>query len=234
MAINEKLMGELKEMVIAVLGESALASFEQKLGEVTEDAKKAISDLVERTSELEALLSEKKVELEALELEKSGLVGSLEAKVVELEAVKADRDVLAGKVAAVEASLEEVRLDGVASVRMGELAGLGIVRKSEEAAKVQSAKVRVMSDEEFVLYRDELVVLKSEFSAPVSTEMASLASEYGNVTPPADVSDEAALSVLPNLAGGGQSRKQFLEEIEKDFGNFLASGRGSEAEEGNS
>lgn len=233
MAINDKLMEELKDLVAKALSDSDLAGFEQKLEEVTEDTKQAISDLIKKASELEAQLIDKTAQVEALESEKGNLVVALESSTSELSALKAEKDALLVQVASMNDSLEAIKLNSVEKSRMEELATLAVVRKEGEALKAQASKVRVMSDDEFASYRDELVAMKAEFSGVGGVPAAPVQVAAPDVTPPADLdsarSEAAALPNVASVAMAGMDSKARIEELTKEFSALLASTRGSEA-----
>jgi hypothetical protein len=100
-------------------------------------------------------------------------------KIVELEEKVKE---LEDRAAVAEAALDTIAREETAATRMVELKDSGVCLEDGNAEK-QYAKVRDMSDEEFISYRDELVALKSlyntgsEESEEEELQVANLSSE---------------------------------------------------------
>lgn len=128
-----------------------------------------------------------------------------------------------------EAALDTIAREETAAGRMAELHEAGVAL-DEEAAEIQYAKVREMSDVEFTSYRGELVALKSMYASAsdeegestevelAEAEVAAIAESLG-----CDPSDAKCIAlvreVAEKVAEVSQSRgKAAAEETEENAG----------------
>lgn len=130
---------EKEEVEVRKRTEEALQKSADVITELTdslEDKTSEVSKITEKLTESTSKIKELETELEAAgkELEKS-------------------KEELADSVKAID----EMKKDKAADVRMAELVEAGIALSDVD---VQTVKVKEMSDEDFVSYRDELVSLK--------------------------------------------------------------------------
>lgn len=124
-------------------------------------------------------------------------------KIVELETALAEANT---RVTVAEAALDTIAREETAAGRMAELEESD-VSLDEEAAEVQYAKVRDMSDEEFQSYKSELVALKAKYAVSEETdqniqvtdltvnEIASIAQSLG-----CDPSDSQCITLVNEVA----------------------------------
>lgn len=167
----EKLKDSVKTIVQETLEEHAAAGLESKIEEALKVAENAVSDLTEQLSEAQKKALEDAATIEKLEAEAEGFKAEASSKAEEVEALKTKHEALLEEAASVKDELEGIKMDMLVKGRMDELAELKIARAGESYDK-QVAAVRVLTDEEFALYKDEMVSLRDEFLAAAAEAKA--------------------------------------------------------------
>jgi DNA repair exonuclease SbcCD ATPase subunit len=221
---KQKLLEEVKAMARNALLETDSQSKLERAALAVEKAEKTIeellSDVAERDTELAAVTAQAK--------ELTDKVQTLEVKARELEEALAEarksldeQKVRAEKAEEALSLIEqERRLHG----RVLELEAAKVL-KSGDKLEAQRNRVKVMSDEEFASYRDELVDLRSELEAALRESasnvetVADLASDdVVDVLPP-EVKKEAAHVMIPNpeLSNHDDAQSRI-----KEFGKAIA------------
>lgn len=161
---QDKLREDIEAIVTGIFSEKEEADMRKKTEDALQKAAATIEDLTNtlegRNAEVEGLEST----ISEHEEKTSGLEAELEAAKQETETVK-EQLKEAGK------ALDELKKDRAADIRMSELEEIKIVRSEEKARTAQVAKIREMSDEEYIVYKDELVAVRQA----VLDEIASAA-----------------------------------------------------------
>jgi len=212
--MDEKLYEDIKSVVAKIFSEKEES---EKVAQTEEALREAADTIADLTTTLEKRNEELKVyETEATELKEQ--VSTFES---ELEAAQEEKKELETKMAEVEASLEDIKKDRLSEKRMAELEEAGVKIADDEA---QTAKVREMSDEEFVSYKSELVSIRESVvaelaknkesstddnaedsgktaSTKAADEKASDGDDDGGDPPPANIDKTKAVTAALNFEG---------------------------------
>jgi len=147
-----------------------------------EDSNVKISALEEELASLKETLESKDVEIK----EKASKVEDLESKVSDLET----------KVSENEKELSNMKLEKVVAARMEELKIAKVV--SSDSNK-QIEKIKVLNDEEFASYKEELVDLRKLVEAELASEEADDGISDDNIVDPAQVPPGGSVSAALNM-----------------------------------
>jgi len=165
--MDEKLKKDIEAHVATIFSEKEEADMRKKTEEALQKAAATIEDLTNS-------LDEKNAEFEELESKLSESDTKASTLESELEAARKELDAMKTQLAEKEAALETIKKDRATDIRISELVKACIVHNNEEAKAKQFAKIREMSDEDFVAYRDELVSIRQavldELAAAASVE----------------------------------------------------------------
>jgi multidrug resistance efflux pump len=152
--MDDKLRKDVEAVVAKIFSEKEEADIRRK----TEEAlSKSATTIDELTTELEA----KNTEVEELEAKISESEETAKNLQTEQEAAQKEVEEAKTKLEESEKVVEEMQKDKATELRMAELTEAGVV--SDEEA--QASKVRDMSDEEFVSYKEELTSLRAAIVA---------------------------------------------------------------------
>lgn len=133
--------------------------------EALKEARETFDTLKASIEAKDAKIKEYEESLANLDLDPTAVEIAANEKIVELEAAVENWK---HRAEVAEAALETLSREETAASRMSELEEAGVALE-EEAAEAQYAKIRGMSDEDFVAYKSELVALKAKY-APASDE----------------------------------------------------------------
>lgn len=213
--MNDQLKKDIEVMVTEIFSQKEEADKKVSTEEALQKAAATISELteaLEKKNTQEAEMASKVAEFETT-------ITDLNSK---LEAAKKEVADANSKLAETEKNIAEMKKDRATEIRMKDLVDSGIALASKEA---QTAKVREMSDEEFVTYKDELISLRKAVEEEL-TKTAQAAEEQakkeqdekekaaaaakeeeekkakdaaGAVTPPPEVNKESAAKAALNL-----------------------------------
>lgn len=145
---------KLKQDVEAIV---KLIFSEKEDSDVRKKTEEALHTSATTIDELTGTLEVKNTEVADLEVKISDFEEKTTALESELEAAKTGVETSKAKLEEAEKKIEEMLKDKATEVRMAELEKAGILRKDRET---QAAKVREMSDEDFVSYKDELASIR--------------------------------------------------------------------------
>lgn len=191
--MEEKLMNDVEAVVTAIFSKKE----EAEMRELTElELQKAAKTIEDLTSVLET----KKTEFSEVEVKLTEANEKVENLESELEAARAEIETSNDKLTETEKALEEMKKDEVANVRMSELEEAKVIRSDREA---QIAKIREMSDEDFVAYKEELVAIRQSVVAELEANQANT---------PAPAEEETPSVVNPTEEEGSE------EDVDKDEG----------------
>ena len=153
--MDDKLKESVEALVSSIFSEKEEADIRNK----TEDALKKSAETI---NELTTSLEDKNSEVE----EQASNILKFEEEVKrfesELEAAKKETEEVSNKVVEAETLLDDMRKDKAAEERFSVLEVDGVARVDK---KEQLVKIREMSDDEFVSYKDELVALRATILA---------------------------------------------------------------------
>jgi hypothetical protein len=163
-----------QEFDAAVLAqvEEALSSRDEEKARL--EAEEALREAKETFETLRASLEAKDVKIREYE-EALANLDSTDPSVAEISAnerivvLESQVEELAHRTNVAEAALDTIAREETAAGRMSELHESGVAL-DEDAAEIQYAKVREMSDTEFASYRSELVALKSMYASTSDEE----------------------------------------------------------------
>lgn len=134
------------------------------LTNVLEDKKALLSDLESKYNELLASVEDKDSKISTLESEKSSLESSFESTKTELDKIKedytklsVDNEAVVKELSELKEIVAEVERIKVAETRFSDLETSGVAYKDKEK---QISKIKMMSDEEFASYKEELLAIK--------------------------------------------------------------------------
>jgi chromosome segregation ATPase len=239
----KQLEESVKKIVQETLEEHAAAGLESNVEEALRAAENAVSELTEQLLDLQKKVEDDAATIENLEGKAVELQTEMSSKEEELTALKSDHEALSAEAASVKEELDNIKKDMLMEARMGELEALKIARAGEALEK-QKASVRVLTDEEFNLYKDEMVSIREEFLAQAEAERAASAAAEGEPgegpdnsaaastdseddeidTPPADVDGaREGASILP--PGGEPAKDNRFEIFERGLSMMLIEGR---------
>lgn len=125
--------------------------------EVRKRTEEALQKSADTITELTVSLEDKETEFADLE-EKTVADGvEIQRLKTELEAAQKELDESKEALTTSEEVIENMRKDKAAELRMAELEGLKVAYSDKD---VQTSKIRDLSEEDFVVYKDELVALR--------------------------------------------------------------------------
>ena len=154
--------------------------FKQKEeSEMIKETEKALTKSADTINELSESLEAKDQELADSVAEISGLnetILTLEAKIKELELAKTTLETektglenekadIIRRAEEAESKIDKMEKDKLAETRFSELKGSGIAATNDKAIEDQTSKIREMSDEDFISYKDELVAIREAIVA---------------------------------------------------------------------
>jgi chromosome segregation ATPase len=222
----------MRAAIKEVLAEREEANQLDKVEELLSRAESTINELSET-------ITAKDEELAAVSTVTEGLkaqIEELKAKAVELEEKLAEADKKAeereGRAVAAEEKLASIEADKKLTVRMEELAEAKVV-KAEDKREAQKERVRAMSDEDFIAYKEELVEMRNEVEAELR---AAAATDEGQTTegvtvPPADLDKArredaaAAAAATLNIEVVSEDVKSMYHEMAAAMAKSLTAGR---------
>ena len=215
--MNDELKKDIEAVVAEIFSQKEEA---EKRGKTEEALQKSAQTIVELTDTLEgknAHEEELATQVSDLQKQNTELQSKLEAAQKEVEGATA-------KFAESEKKITEMNKDKAAELRMKDLATAGVTLSNVEG---QAVKVREMSDEEFAVYKEELISLRKSVEAELAksaeaaekvkqeeeakkvaddaaalaaaTAAAAAAAATGDVTPPPQVDPKKAVAAAMNL-----------------------------------
>lgn len=213
--MNDQLKKDIEAMVAEIFSQKEEADKKVRTEEALQKAAATISDLTEALEKKNTQEGEMASKVAELENTLSDLNSKLEAAQKEI----ADSN---SKLAESEKTIAEMKKDQATALRMKDLVDSGIALANKDG---QTAKVREMTDEEFALYKEELISLrkaveeelsktaqaaeeqakkeqeeKEKAAAAAKEEEEKKAKEAaGEVTPPPEVKKEDAAKAALNL-----------------------------------
>lgn len=173
---REDLKKDIETMVADIWSEKEEAEVRKRTEEALQKSADVITELTDSLEDKNSEVSEITEKLTISTSKIKELETELEAAGKELEKSKEE---LANSVKAID----EMKKDKAADVRMAELIEAGIAHSDTD---VQTTKVREMSDEDFISYRDELISLKEA----VEKRLAEAAKEAEKLKGEADKAAE--------------------------------------------
>ena len=198
--MEDKLKEQVEKIVSAIFASKEEDTMRQK----TQDALQASATKLE---ELQVLLTEKDqaleaaaVEIEFLKEEATKISTEKEAiateKLAEIASLTEAKQALDTELEKVSLELSTMKKELLAEARMQELSAEGVVR---EDASLQKTKIMEMSDEDFTAYKDELVSIKAQVVAALTSKTEPVETEEEDEVIPANVdptqSSQAALNM---------------------------------------
>lgn len=229
----EKLKGGIREAFREALAEkeeeNRLSKVEELLGQA-EDTINGLADVVTQKEGELASVSEERDSLAAL-------VEELKTKAVELEAqiVESSKktEELEERASLVEKQLADIEAEKKLTGRMAELVEAKIAL-SDERREAQSARVREMSDEEFVSYKEERVELRSDLETQLKNEATAKGAageETGSEVLPADLTKAhkevaaAAAAATLNIEVVSDDLKSEYRKMAETMVGYMTNGR---------
>ena len=225
--MEDKLKDQIEKVVTAIFAskeedtkrkktEDALHASADKLSALQLELDGIVKANQEQASEIATLLES----LKSIQEEKAALEAKFQEELQKAEEAKAS----------VESEFEKLNLEYstlkteiLADKRMVELEKDGVVR---EQASLQRDRVKNMSDEDFVSYKDELVAVKTQVIAALvakteasKTEVVDTGVVVDEVVPPANVDATQSVQAALNLES---TPSQDLISKYKALGNALA------------
>ena len=225
--MEDKLKDQIEKVVTAIFAskeedtkrkktEDALHASANKLSALQLELDGIVKANQEQASEIATLLES----LKSIQEEKAALEAKFQEELQKAEEAKAS----------VESEFEKLNLEYstlkteiLADKRMVELEKDGVVR---EQASLQRDRVKNMSDEDFVSYKDELVAVKTQVIAALvakteasKTEVVDTGVVVDEVVPPANVDATQSVQAALNLES---TPSQDLISKYKALGNALA------------
>jgi chromosome segregation ATPase len=128
-----------------------------------------VASLVEQLENSSADLEKKNEKIVELENQISNLNGAMEVKDSELKSATATLNSLSDELLVLKETLDKLNKEKVLEIRLKELADLNILRQGDKLLS-QKEKVSGLSDEDFEVYKDDLVSLRKEFSVGVTAD----------------------------------------------------------------
>jgi chromosome segregation ATPase len=135
---------------------------EKEEAEVRKRTEEALQKSADTITELTNSLEEKSNEVVEAEEKASEYEAKIQELETELEAARKELEEANTKLAETENRIEEMKKDKAAELRMSELEEAGVAHSDKEK---QTAKIREMSDEDFVAYKEELASLRKAVEA---------------------------------------------------------------------
>jgi chromosome segregation ATPase len=225
--MEDKLKDQIEKVVTAIFAskeedtkrkktEDALHASADKLSALQLELDGIVKANQEQASEITTLLES----LKSIQEEKAALEAKFQEELQKAEEAKAS----------VESEFEKLNLEYstlkteiLADKRMVELEKDGVVR---EQASLQRDRVKNMSDEDFISYKDELVAVKTQVIAALvakteasKTEVVDTGIVVDEVVPPANVDATQSVQAALNLES---TPSQDLISKYKALGNALA------------
>lgn len=209
---RDELKKDIETMVADIWSEKEEVEVRKKTEEALQKSADVITELTDSLEDKGSEVSEITEKLTASNSRIKELETELEAAGKEFEKSKEELEI------SVKA-IDEMKKDKAADVRMVELVEAGVAHSD---ADVQTTKVREMSDEDFVSYRDELISLKGA----VEKRLAEAAEEAEKLKSKADSdvekeglnSEDTAMAAL-NLE---TSAVKELSDQYKEMGEAMA------------
>jgi DNA repair exonuclease SbcCD ATPase subunit len=209
---RDELKKDIETMVADIWSEKEEVEVRKKTEEALQKSADVITELTDSLEDKGSEVSEITEKLTASNSRIKELETELEAAGKEFEKSKEELEI------SVKA-IDEMKKDKAADVRMAELVEAGVAHSD---ADVQTTKVREMSDEDFVSYRDELISLKGA----VEKRLAEAAEEAEKLKSKADSdvekeglnSEDTAMAAL-NLE---TSAVKELSDQYKEMGEAMA------------
>ena len=139
--------------------EAVVASIwsEKEEVEVRKKTEEALQKSADTITELTVSLEDKEVEFTELSEKNTANETEIQKLKTELEAAQKKVDESKEALTASEKIIEDMKKDKAAELRMAELEGLKVAHSDKD---IQTAKVRGLSEDDFVAYKDELVSLR--------------------------------------------------------------------------
>ena len=206
--MEEKLKRDVEAMVTEIFSKKE----EAEMRELIElELKKAANTIEDLTSVLETKKTEF-VEVDTNLGEANEKIGNLET---ELEAARKEIETSTEKLAETEKVLEEKKKDEVANVRMSELEEAKVTRTDKDS---QVAKIREMSNEDFVAYKEELVSIRQSVVAELEANQANTeANSVEEETPSTDTNAGEEGSENPEAEGSVPGESASDEGTEEEI-----------------
>lgn len=158
--MEDKLRKDVEAMVMSIFSEKEEAEVRRKTENALQQAAATIEDLTNT-------LEERNSEIEGLKSSSKEMEGSIKDLNTELEAAKEEINTSNEKLGETQSALEEIKKDRLAEVRFNELEEAKVARIDEKYKSDQVSKIREMSNEDFVAYKDELVAIRAAVIAEI-------------------------------------------------------------------
>ena len=225
--MEDKLKEQIEKVVAAIFAskeedtkrkktEDALTASAAKLTDLQTELATVTASNQEKSEAITAL----EEQVKALQEEKAALEQKFQEEITAANGAKAAAETEFEKLNTEYSSL---KLELLADSRMAELTQVGVVR---EDASIQRDRVKVMSDEDFVTYKEELVAVKAQVVASLNAQKeaeaaAAAAATEGaeEVVVPANVDTTKSAQAALNLE---TTPSQDLISKYKDLGDALA------------
>lgn len=226
--MEDKLKEQIEKVVAAIFAskeedtkrkktEDALTASAAKLTDLQTELATVTASNQEKSEAITAL----EEQVKALQEEKAALEQKFQEEITAANEAKAAAETEFEKLNTEYSSL---KLELLADSRMAELTQVGVVR---EDASIQRDRVKVMSDEDFVTYKEELVAVKAQVVASLNAQKeaeaaaAAAATEGAEevVVVPANVDTTKSAQAALNLE---TTPSQDLISKYKDLGDALA------------
>lgn len=228
--MEDKLKEQIEKVVAAIFAskeedtkrkktEDALTASATKLTDLQTELATVTASNQEKSEAITAL----EEQVKALQEEKAALEQKFQEEITAANEAKAAAETEFEKLNTEYSSL---KLELLADSRMAELTQVGVVR---EDASIQRDRVKVMSDEDFVTYKEELVAVKAQVVASLNAQKeaeaaaaaaaAAATEEAEEVVVPANVDTTKSAQAALNLE---TTPSQDLISKYKDLGDALA------------
>ena len=172
--MSDNLKNEVKEAVKIIFQETEEAEMKKQTQKALEKSANTINELnesLEAKDEELVVSKEQIVELESavagFDTTIKGMEKAKEEADSDKETWEAEKAELVKKAEDAEEALDGMKKDQLATIRLSELTTEGVASKDE---KTQVAKIRDMSDEEYAIYKDELVSVKEAIIAELDSK----------------------------------------------------------------
>lgn len=198
----------LEKDVLAIVEQAFSQKEEASQKQAMQDALTESASTIERlTTELETLQSD----FEAASATSTEELATKDTKIsetaTELEAAQKKSEELETELATAKEEIDNMKKDSLAAVRMQELEEAKVVFSTD--ADKQLAKVREMSDEDFVAYKTERVELRTAVAKELADQQAAEAAAQEQVTDveaaeasAEEASDDNVVTPPPNVGPG--------------------------------
>ena len=218
--MEEKLKETVEKIVSAIFDAKEEETMRKKTQEALQASASKLEEIQATLAEKDQLIEKANTEIEFLKEEALKISKEKdsveETKGAEVAALAEEKQVLARELEKVSLELSTIKKEMLAEVRMQELSKEGVVR---EDASLQKAKISEMTDEDFASYKEELISIKAQVIAALSTKKEETEENVQEEIIPANVDPEQSAQAALNLE---TTSPQTLRDRYQELGKSLA------------